>query len=212
MTRLFDARQDDMAVLAALHAASFEEAWDAPAIAALLATPGAFAVWTVDGFILVRAAGGEAEILTLAVSPPARGQGLGRSLVTHAAAHAVTLGAQTLFLEVADANRPALALYAGLGFLQVGRRTGYYRGRDAAVMKVPLPLSPTRAVAWPAKRASDVSSTACTVRLPARNWPRGKSLRRCCATRTGCPGRVPRFAGPDENGNCSLMLFLPDRS
>jgi ribosomal-protein-alanine N-acetyltransferase len=143
MTALFDVRHDDVAVLAGLHAVSFDDAWDAPAIAALLATPGTFAVWAVDGFILVRAAGGEAEILTLAVSPPARGRGLGRSLVTKAAAHAVTLGAESLFLEVADGNRPALALYAGLGFLQVGRRTGYYRGRDAAVMKVPLPLPPS---------------------------------------------------------------------
>lgn len=148
MSALFDVGRDDVAALAILHAACFDEAvfneiWDAPAIAALLATPGTFAMWTAEGFILVRAGGGEAEILTLAVSPPARRRGLGRALIRTAAAHAVTLGAETLFLEVADANRPAQALYTGLGFLQVGRRTGYYRGRDAAVMKVPLPLPPS---------------------------------------------------------------------
>lgn len=142
MTALFDPDRDDVAALAALHAAAFDDAWDAPAIAALLLTPGTFVFWDAQGFIMTRAAGDEAEILTLAVTPAARGRGLGRALVTAAAAHAAGLGAVALFLEVAEGNVPALALYAGLGFLQVGRRTGYYAGRDAAVLKVALPLSP----------------------------------------------------------------------
>lgn len=133
---------DDIDALAALHAASFEDAWDALAIAALLVTPGTFVFWEAQGFIMARAAGDEAEILTLAVAPAARSQGLGRALVAAAAAHAATLGATAFFLEVAEGNAPALALYARLGFLQVGRRTGYYAGRDARVLKTALPLSP----------------------------------------------------------------------
>ena len=89
-----------------------------------------------------QAAGGEAEILTLAVAPAARGRGLGRALVTAAARHAVAMGANAFFLEVEEGNAPALALYAGLGFLQVGRRSGYYEGRDARLLKAALPLSP----------------------------------------------------------------------
>ena len=88
-----------------------------------------------------RAAGGEAEILTLAVAPPARGKGLGRALIA-AMRPCAALGAGSIFLEVGDDNPAALALYAGLGFERVGQRKGYYAGRDASVLKAPLPLSP----------------------------------------------------------------------
>jgi ribosomal-protein-alanine N-acetyltransferase len=127
-------------VLAALHAVCFPQPWDAAAISALLVAPGAFAYAHEDGFILARAAGGEAEILTLAVIPPARGRGLGRGLLQAAIARARDLGAEAMLLEVGTDNPAALALYAGLGFAKVGMRKGYYDGRDALVLR--LPLSP----------------------------------------------------------------------
>ena len=130
----------DTAPLAALHAASFSDAWDAAAIAALLASPGAFAFYSKDGFVLARMAGGEAEILTLAVAPHARGQGLGRALLQSAIARAAAMGADAMFLEVGADNPSALALYAGLGFAKVGMRKAYYRGGDALVLRLPLPL------------------------------------------------------------------------
>lgn len=123
----FDARADDVAHLARLHAACFAVPWDGAALAALLAAPGHFAFHHADGFVLARAAGGEAEILTLAVRPLARRRGLGRALVAAALAQARDAGAAALFLEVGVENPAALALYAGLGFVQVGRRKGYYR-------------------------------------------------------------------------------------
>ena len=44
-------------------------------------------------------------------------------------------------LEVEDGNEGAIALYAALGFTEVGRRRGYYGvGKDAIVMTAPLPL------------------------------------------------------------------------
>ena len=91
-----------------------------------------------DGFVLARAVAGEAEILTLAVAPAARGKGLGRALLQAAISKAQALGAQTMFLEVGADNPAALALYAGLGFTKVGDRKGYYQGRDALVLRLPL--------------------------------------------------------------------------
>jgi ribosomal-protein-alanine N-acetyltransferase len=132
--------QVDAAPLAALHAVCFSDAWDAEAIAALLASPGAFAFHNKDGFVLARMAGGEAEILTLAVAPHARGKGLGRALLQSAIARAQEMGADAMFLEVGADNPHALALYAGLGFAKVGMRKGYYRGGDALVLRLPLPL------------------------------------------------------------------------
>ena len=138
----FDAASDT-APLAALHAASFSTAWDATAITALLGTPGTFAFHHQDGFVLARVAAGEAEILTLAVAPAARGKGLGRALLQAAINRAQDMGAQTMFLEVGADNPHALALYAGLGFAKVGTRKAYYSAlsgsTDALVLRLSLP-------------------------------------------------------------------------
>ena len=136
----------DPAPLAAIHAQCFPDPWDAKAITDLLAAPGAFAFTADGGFVLARAAGGEAEILTLAVVPQARRYGTGTALVTAAAEQAYRLGAQALFLEVAAGNLAAWALYRSLGFVEAAKRKGYYTaGRatpeDALVLRGNLPLS-----------------------------------------------------------------------
>jgi ribosomal-protein-alanine N-acetyltransferase len=143
MVRLFDPACGDTALLAALHADCFADRWTAQAIADLLATPNCFAFSNEDGFVMARVAATEAEILTLAVKPAARGQGLGRVLVSAAATHAHGLGASDMFLEAGSANAPALALYGRLGFKPVARRKGYYQGHDALVLKAALPLPPS---------------------------------------------------------------------
>ena len=124
-------RGADAEALAALHAAAFDAPWDAAALAALLAQSGAIlAVEPGEGFILLRAVADEAEVLTLAVRPEARRKGLGRRLVEAGAVQAAAWGAERVFLEVADDNAAALALYARCGFREVGRRRGYYARPD----------------------------------------------------------------------------------
>ncbi len=134
--------------LARLHAAAFPDPWSEAALAGLLGASGALALIADDGFILLRALAGEAEILTLAVQPDGRRRGLGQALVAGAAAAAHDAGAESLFLEVAEDNAPALSLYARCGFEPVGRRNAYYRrGReqpaDALVLR--KTLNPTTA-------------------------------------------------------------------
>jgi ribosomal-protein-alanine N-acetyltransferase len=126
--------------LAALHATAFDAPWKAGEIAQLLAGPGVFVVAEPDGFILIRVVADEAEILTLAVRPEARGAGLGGRLVGQGAVRAVQAGARRLFLEVAEDNTTARALYARAGFAQIGRRKGYYDGGriDALVLGLDL--------------------------------------------------------------------------
>lgn len=128
----------DAGLLAAMHRSAFEDPWGADEIAALLDGPGGFALIAAGdtGFILCRAIGGEAEVLTLAVDPAARGRGIGRALVEAAAAIAVDKGAEAFFLEVAEDNAPALSLYRSSGFQWAGRRPRYYGGvTDALVMR-----------------------------------------------------------------------------
>jgi ribosomal-protein-alanine N-acetyltransferase len=137
------------AALAALHRACFDEPWDEAAIRELFAMPGAFAYEageppSLDGLVIARVAGGEAEILTIGVRPGARGSGLGRRLLEAAAIHAAALGAEALFLEVAEDNHDALRLYESSGFYLVGIRPGYYRkgGVPVAARTLKLDLAP----------------------------------------------------------------------
>ncbi|MSP83209.1 MAG: ribosomal-protein-alanine N-acetyltransferase [Alphaproteobacteria bacterium] len=126
----------DATDLARVHAACFAETWDRETFARLLAGPGVHGLVARDrsmtvGFALVRVAADEAELLTLGVEPARRGEGLGRRLMLRSLDGARIRGARTLFLEVAADNSPARALYASLGFAQVGVRKGYYaRGKD----------------------------------------------------------------------------------
>lgn len=136
---LREAGAADAPALAALHAAAFPsgEAWGADAIAMMLAMPGAFGLWReAEGFVLARAAAGEAEILTLAVVPAARRKGLGAALLAGAMAAGRARGAEAMFLEVAEGNAAARALYLSFGFAEVGRRRRYYPdGSDALVLQ-----------------------------------------------------------------------------
>ena len=95
----------------------------------------------IAGFVLARYAGGEMELLNLAVAEPARRTGAGRALVRAALEEGEALGAAKVFLEVRESNAVALAFYASLGFSALGRRPGYYQEppEDALILARPLP-------------------------------------------------------------------------
>ena len=144
----------DYDALSRLHGAAFAESWSGQSIHGLLGTPGTFAVTATArgdllGFAMARIAADEAEILTLAVLEAARRQGVGAALVEAAGRHAFDKAVRSMFLEVATANRAARALYTKLGFLEVGRRQGYYRvapgesADDALLLRAGLPLGKT---------------------------------------------------------------------
>ena len=138
MIDILPAGAADAGWLAEIHAEAFDDSWSAADIATLLDAPGtrAFAA-RFDGapaaFILCRVVADEAEILTLATIPAGRRRGAAAALIDAGAAAALADGAVNLFLEVAQDNRAAVALYNGKGFVEVGRRRGYYRRPDGAV-------------------------------------------------------------------------------
>ena len=140
----------DLSTIAALHAQCFAQPWDEEFLGRILAQPGAFAFLALDqempsGFVVVRAAAGEAEILSVGVSSALRRHGLGAALIRAACLHADEAAVVEVFLEVSVENSAARALYDGLGFREVGRRTDYYEdavgaARDALVLRRTLPL------------------------------------------------------------------------
>jgi ribosomal-protein-alanine N-acetyltransferase len=137
MSSLIVAGTVHTAVMAAIHAGSFPpaERWGEAAIAAQLGLPGTFGLLApAGGLVLARVVADEAEILTLAVLPEMRRQGRGRALLAAAAARAAACGAAVMYLEVAEDNAAAKAMYAAAGYVPVGRRPGYYPGGAAALV------------------------------------------------------------------------------
>lgn len=130
-------RVDKAEDCARLHGSSFAHPWSAEEVATLISSPSTLAAAALDpangrlrGFVLARVAADEAEILTIAVDPNARGKGVGRALLAENLRQAARAGARAMFLEVDQDNAQALALYGRLGFVRVGERTGYYRRKD----------------------------------------------------------------------------------
>lgn len=97
---------------------------------------------TAIAFLMIRIAFDTAEILTLVTAKTARGQGLGLRLLDTARLDLRGKAVDTLFLEVAEDNDPALRLYRRAGFRDSGRRKGYYMRKqgcvDACVMTLDL--------------------------------------------------------------------------
>ncbi|MFW8635822.1 GNAT family N-acetyltransferase [Cribrihabitans pelagius] len=123
-------------VMADTHAAAFTQSrpWSAAEFTALLESPLNFAIGDARAFALVRVVAQEAELLTIATAPAHRRRGLARATMAGWAAEARRRGALEAFLEVAEDNMPAQALYHACGFALCGRRSGYYprEGRAAA--------------------------------------------------------------------------------
>ena len=127
------AREADYPEVARLQAAAPEAAqWplgDYSGFLVLVAWEGETAL----GFCAWRqTAADEAEMLNLAVAPACRKRGTGRALVEELRRRA----AGTIFLEVAEANTAARALYRRTGWVELSERKDYYGpGQNAIVMK-----------------------------------------------------------------------------
>ncbi len=94
----------------------------------------------VRGYAGLLAVGAEGDIQTIAVSPEARGSGQGRRLMDALLDEAGRRSVREVFLEVRADNSIARALYASMGFTEIGLRPHYYQPDDvdAVVMKLDL--------------------------------------------------------------------------
>ena len=134
-------RSSDADGLAVLHAAAFDPPQFGPAYwrgkrdaapnLCVVAERGGALVGYCDGFL----AGEGGDVNSLGVAREARGQGVGRAVLSAFLDRARARGASVIHLEVSEANAPALALYRSLAFERVGTRRAYYAdGTDAAVL------------------------------------------------------------------------------
>ncbi|CAH1662643.1 Ribosomal-protein-S18p-alanine acetyltransferase [Hyphomicrobiales bacterium] len=120
------------------HQGGFARGWEPAECAALIADAGVVADGIFGrgsdpvGFVMSRKAADEAEILSIAVAPANRRDGLGRVLLAAHLARLAEDGVAHVFLEVEEGNVAAERLYRHFGFREVGRRKGYYPKVDGS--------------------------------------------------------------------------------
>ena len=131
----------DLDALEALEGAAFADPWTRAQIAGELAERHALVLVShgLEGYAVFRHIAGEAELLRLAVAPPARRRGLARRLVEHGLDILRAAGCAGCYLEVRTTNGPAIALYEALDYRRAGLRRKYYAdGTDALIMHRPV--------------------------------------------------------------------------
>ena len=93
----------------------------------------------LNGYLLATIIDGEAEILSIGVTPDRQRQGVGKRLLQRFFDYGASRNMAKAVLEVAEDNVPALGLYRDFGFAEFGRRKDYYKQGnqkiDAIVMK-----------------------------------------------------------------------------
>jgi ribosomal-protein-alanine N-acetyltransferase len=104
-------------------------------IALVVEEPGS---GVVAGFAVASLLPPQAELETIAVASAAQRQGWARQLFAALSAELEPAQIAEVFLEVRASNQPALGLYRLLGFVETGRRPGYYHDpvEDAVLMSL----------------------------------------------------------------------------
>ena len=133
---------DHVAQIASLEKLCFHDPWSEKSIASEL--DNRLSLWivavdgdTVAGYVGSQSVMGWADMMNIAVHPEYRRQGVAQELVERLVAALMANEVTCLTLEVRASNEPAKALYAKLGFQQVGRRPNYYRNpkEDALILR-----------------------------------------------------------------------------
>jgi ribosomal-protein-alanine N-acetyltransferase len=93
---------------------------------------------TIVGYcgVFLPGPGVEADILTVAVLPEYRRQGIAKEFMSQIEQWSQERGASAMMLEVEHSNESAIELYKSLGYLKISVRMDYYGpGKDAFVMR-----------------------------------------------------------------------------
>lgn len=139
-----DVGAQDLPRIAELERGCFGDPWSRESFRQLLGTPTVyFRCLREDvgapalGYVVAWFVADEGEIANLAVDPEQRRRGMGAALLDAALGEAARRGAVAVYLEVRESNEAARRLYASRGFIEVGRRTRYYRKpvEDAVVLR-----------------------------------------------------------------------------
>ena len=132
----------DIVQLAELEKQCFSDPWSVSAFEYELQNP--LSLWlvaaegdTVAGYVGTQTVIDESDMMNIAVHPDFRRQKIAENLILRLIRMLDERQSKSLTLEVRVSNAAAIALYDKLGFVQVGRRPGYYRNprEDAYILR-----------------------------------------------------------------------------
>lgn len=123
--------EDHISAVAALERICFSDPWSEQSVQSELDNPLSLWLVALDEGQTVGYAGSqtvldEADVMNVAVDPLYRRRGIARLLLNGLQSDLAKQGVRSLTLEVRASNEAAIALYQGLGYVQVGRRPNYY--------------------------------------------------------------------------------------
>lgn len=130
-------RWDDLDRVLAVERAAYDFPWTRGNFVDSLAA-GYLAEMLVDhrlglvGYIVAMAGFDEMHLLNLTVAPVQQRRGHARSLLDVLETRCREQGLATLWLEVRASNQRARQIYTRRGFVEVGRRPGYYPAAKSA--------------------------------------------------------------------------------
>lgn len=133
--------KDHVSQIAQLEARCFSDPWSEKSIASELENP--LSLWLVAeengqvlGYVGSQTVLDESDMMNIAVDPRFRRQGIAQALIETLIAELAKMGSRCLRLEVRVSNENARALYARMGFQQLGLRKNYYHNpkEDALIL------------------------------------------------------------------------------
>lgn len=139
MTRLRPSTESDVSAIANTEPLARPSGWKASAMSGSLKPPSDRS-WVcganehLAGHILSRVIGDEAEVLTIAVRPSHRRQGIDNELLQTCTSNWDQEGVRRGFLEVHASNKGARALYTAAGWQETGKPLRYYREGETAII------------------------------------------------------------------------------
>ncbi|MEP6998235.1 MAG: GNAT family N-acetyltransferase [Betaproteobacteria bacterium] len=90
----------------------------------------------VVGFAIMSFGDEHAHLVLLAVRATHQRRGIARRMTEWLLESAAAAGIASIKVELRTDNAAAYALYRGLGFVEMLRAPGYYRGREAAIFMI----------------------------------------------------------------------------
>ncbi|MEW6079330.1 MAG: ribosomal protein S18-alanine N-acetyltransferase [Thermodesulfobacteriota bacterium] len=131
----------DISKIAAVEQRCFQAPWSPTACAAELSAGGGYVTIggppeTIAGYLFYRIVLDEMHIMKVATDHPWRNRRIASRLLEKTVALAGEKGLRQVCLEVRASNLAAVNLYVKHGFIQSGRRPGYYDNREDAILMV----------------------------------------------------------------------------
>lgn len=131
MTEIRSMGFEDIETVVKIEKENFSVPWDENGFLSFMLREGTIFLTALNdnevvGYCGLISAADEADITNVSVSQSMRKKGIGGMLLSELIKEAGESGIKKIFLEVRESNIPAISLYNGFGFKQIGMRKDYY--------------------------------------------------------------------------------------